>query len=85
MVWIPRALKAGAEIRDLAMVGFVETDGDGRATGLVYHREGQWRRQRARHVVVAGYAIETPRLLLNSATPGIRTASPMPRGSSAST
>ena len=69
VVWIPRALKAGAEIRDLAMVGFVETDGDGRATGVVYYREGQWRRQRARHVVVAGYAIETPRLLLNSATP----------------
>ena len=28
---------------------------------------GRWRRQRARNVVVAGYAIETPRLLLNSA------------------
>ena len=33
-----------------------------------YHREGRWRFQRARNVVVAGYAIETPRLLLNSAT-----------------
>ena len=33
-----------------------------------YHREGAWRFQRARNVVVAGYAIETPRLLLNSAT-----------------
>jgi len=33
-----------------------------------YHREGRWHFQRARHVVVAGYAIETPRLLLNSAT-----------------
>ena len=32
------------------------------------HREGAWRFQRARNVVVAGYAIETPRLLLNSAT-----------------
>jgi choline dehydrogenase-like flavoprotein len=29
---------------------------------------GRWRFQRARNVVVAGYAIETPRLLLNSAT-----------------
>ena len=39
-----------------------------RATGVHYHRGSQWRFQRARHVVVAGYAIETPRLLLNSAT-----------------
>ena len=66
-VWIPRALAAGAEIRDLAMVGRIETGADGRATGAHYHREGGWRFQRARNVVVAGYAIETPRLLLNSA------------------
>ena len=67
-VWLPRALAAGAEIRDLAMVGRIETGPDGRATGIHYHREGEWRFQRARHVVVAGYAIETPRLLLNSAS-----------------
>ncbi|MBE7210640.1 MAG: GMC family oxidoreductase [Gluconacetobacter diazotrophicus] len=66
--FIPRALKAGAEIRDLAMVGRIEVDVQGRATGVHYHRDGRWRFQRARHVVVAGYAIETPRLLLNSAT-----------------
>ncbi len=66
-VWIPRALAAGAEIRDLAMVGRIETDGAGRATGVHYHREGSWHFQRARNVVVAGYAVETPRLLLNSA------------------
>jgi choline dehydrogenase-like flavoprotein len=66
-VWIPRALTAGAEIRDLAMVGRIETGTDGRATGLHFHREGAWHFQRARNVVVAGYAIETPRLLLNSA------------------
>ena len=70
VVWVPRAIRAGAEIRDLAMVGFVETDRTGRATSLVYHREGHWRRQRARHIVVAGYSIETPRLLLNSASAG---------------
>lgn len=66
-VWIPRAVKAGAEIRDLAMVGRVETGSDGRVSGVHYHREGHWQFQRARQVVVAGYAIETPRLLLNSA------------------
>lgn len=67
ITWIPRAIKAGAEVRDLAMVGRIETDATGLATGVHYHREGQWRFQRARNVVVAGYAIETPRLLLNSA------------------
>ena len=65
--WIPRAIAAGAEIRDLAMVGQIETGTDGLARGVVYHRNGQWHCQRARNVVVAGYAIETPRLLLHSA------------------
>ncbi|MGI4816178.1 MAG: GMC family oxidoreductase N-terminal domain-containing protein, partial [Janthinobacterium lividum] len=64
VTWIPRAVAAGAEIRDLAMVGRVATDDAGRATGVEYLREGRWQFQRARHVVVAGYAIETPRLLL---------------------
>lgn len=66
-VWIPRALAAGAEVRDLAMVGRIETGPHGRAVGVHFHREGRWHFQRARNVVVAGYAIETPRLLLNSA------------------
>jgi choline dehydrogenase-like flavoprotein len=66
VTFIPRALKAGAEVRDLAMVGRIEVGKDGRATGLTYHRAGSWRHQKARNVVVAGYAIETPRLLLNS-------------------
>jgi choline dehydrogenase-like flavoprotein len=63
---LPRALAAGAEIRDLAMVGRIEHDAQGRVTGVHYQREGRWRFQHARNVVVAGYAIETPRLLLNS-------------------
>lgn len=68
VTWLPRALAAGAEIRDLAMVGRIEMT-NGRATGVHYCREGGWCFQKARNVVVAGYAIETPRLLLNSATP----------------
>jgi choline dehydrogenase-like flavoprotein len=68
ITWLPRALAAGAEIRDLAMVGRVEHGDDGRVTGVRYIRQGGWRFQRARNVVVAGYAIETPRLLMNSAT-----------------
>jgi choline dehydrogenase-like flavoprotein len=67
VTWIPRAIEAGAEIRDLAMVGRIEIDRSGRAVGVHYQRQGEWRFQKARHVVVAGYSIETPRLLLNSA------------------
>jgi choline dehydrogenase-like flavoprotein len=66
-VWIPRAVQAGAEIRDLAMVGRIVVNDAGLCTGVEYFREGRWQFQRAKHVVVAGYAIETPRLLLNSA------------------
>ncbi|HWE99940.1 MAG TPA: GMC family oxidoreductase [Caulobacteraceae bacterium] len=70
VVWAHRAVLAGAEIRDMAMVGRIETDASGdRVTGVRYRRSGEWRFQKARNVVVAGYAIETPRLLLNSATP----------------
>ena len=69
VTWIPRAIGAGAEVRDLAMVGRIEVNDAGLATGVHYYREEKWRFQRARNVVVAGYAIETPRLLLNSATP----------------
>jgi choline dehydrogenase-like flavoprotein len=68
LTWLPRALNAGAEIRDLAMVGSIEHDPAGLVTGVHYLREGRWRFQRAKNVVVAGYAIETPRLLLNSAS-----------------
>lgn len=67
VVWIPRALRAGAEVRDLAMAGRIELDENGLAKGVHYRRGEAWRFQRARNVVVAGYAIETPRLLLNSA------------------
>ncbi|MGH8181653.1 MAG: GMC family oxidoreductase [Steroidobacteraceae bacterium] len=68
ITWLPRALAAGAEIRDLAMAGQVEHDASGRVTGVRYYRDGRWHFQRARNVVVAGYSIETPRLLLNSAS-----------------
>ncbi|GLU32069.1 GMC family oxidoreductase [Trinickia caryophylli] len=69
VTWIPRAVNAGAEIRDLSMVGRIDVGPDDLVTGVEYFREGRWHFQRARNVVVAGYAIETPRLLLMSATP----------------
>jgi choline dehydrogenase-like flavoprotein len=68
---VPDALKNGAEIRDESMVSRVSLGKDGRADGVVYlDREGNEHFQRARMVIVSGYAIETPRLLLNSACPG---------------
>jgi choline dehydrogenase-like flavoprotein len=66
---IPDALAHGAEIRPDALVSRVLVDDEtGRATGVEYYRAGVLRRQRASAVVVAGYSIETPRLLLLSAT-----------------
>ena len=41
--------------------------GRGRASGVRYFHDGTEHFQRARLVVLAGYSIETPRLLLNSA------------------
>ena len=72
VTYIPRAIAAGAEIRDLAMVGRIETNREGRATGVHYRRDGRWRFQKARNVVVAGYAVESPRLLLMSETDRFR-------------
>lgn len=68
---VPDALKHGAEIRDNSMVARVSMHSDGRTNGVIYFdAEGRERFQRARCVIVSGYAIETPRLLLNSACPG---------------
>jgi choline dehydrogenase-like flavoprotein len=66
---VPDAIEHGAEFRDGCMVSRVEVDqGSGRATGVRYFRDGAEHFQRADAVVVAGYSIETPRLLLNSAS-----------------
>ncbi len=71
VVHVPDALRHGAEIRDRCMVARVNMGKDGLASGVTYfdadHREHE---QKARLVIVCGYAIETPRLLLNSACPG---------------
>ena len=66
---IPDALAHGAEIRANSHVSRILVDDEtGRATGVVYIKDGVERRQRARVVAVAGYSIETPRLLLLSAS-----------------
>ncbi|MBA2764835.1 MAG: GMC family oxidoreductase [Thermoleophilaceae bacterium] len=63
---VPDALEHGVEIRADSMAIRIETDGMDACTGVSYVRDGHERRQRASAVVVAGYSIESPRLLLNS-------------------
>ncbi len=66
---IPDALARGAEVRPDSMVTRIAVDdATGRATGVHYFRDGRERFQRAKMVAAAGYSIETPRLLLNSAS-----------------
>lgn len=68
---VPDALRKGAEIRDRSMAARIAMGKRGRVTGVEYFdREGTRHHQRAKAVIVCGYAIETPRLLLNSACPG---------------
>jgi len=70
VTYIPRAIAAGAEVRANSMVARIEHDERGLVTGAFHFRKGSSElfRQRARNVVVAGYAVETPRLLLNSSS-----------------
>ena len=68
---VPDAVAHGAEIRDRCMAARINLDREKRVTGVAYFdRDGKEAEQRARAVIVCGYAIETPRLLLNSACPG---------------
>ena len=64
---VPDGLAHGAEIRPDSMVFQVVVE-SGRARGVRYFHEGAEHFQRARMVAVAGYSIETPRLLLLSAS-----------------
>jgi choline dehydrogenase-like flavoprotein len=71
VTYIPRAIAAGAEVRPGCMAAQITHDEQGRATGVLYFRgddTSTLHRQQARHVAVCGYAVETPRLLLNSAS-----------------
>ncbi|MGV0634277.1 GMC family oxidoreductase [Mycolicibacillus trivialis] len=64
---LPDALAHGVEIRADCMAARVEVDEAGNASSVTYFDgDGRERRQRAKVVAVAGYSIETPRLLLNS-------------------
>jgi len=62
---LPDAIHHGVEVRADSHAARIEVDGS-RATGVVYMHEGRERFQRAAAVAVAGYSIESPRLLLLS-------------------
>jgi choline dehydrogenase-like flavoprotein len=64
---LPDAIEHGVEVRAQAMAVRVEIEeSSGRCTGVTYIQDGHERFQAAEAVAVCGYAIETPRLLLNS-------------------
>ncbi|MBM3517490.1 MAG: GMC family oxidoreductase [Alphaproteobacteria bacterium] len=67
---IPRAEATGrCEVRPRCMALQILCDKAGRVNGVLYaDREGRHQVQKARAVCVAGNSIETPRLLLNSAS-----------------
>ena len=69
-VELPKAEKTGnMDLRPESHVTRIEHDDTGKVTGVVYKdKDGKDQRQKARIVCVAGNSIETPRLLLLSAS-----------------
>ena len=67
---IPRAEQTGnCEVRPQSMVLRIEHDEKGLVTGVLYaDKDGNQHFQKARVVAVAGNSIESPRMLLNSAS-----------------
>lgn len=67
---IPKGEKTGKlEVRAESHVLKIEHDASGKVTGVVYaDKDGKTQRQKARVVAVAGNSIESPRILLNSAS-----------------
>jgi choline dehydrogenase-like flavoprotein len=67
---LPKAEATGnCEVRTNCMVLMIEHDKSGKVSGVVYaDADGKKQRQKARVVCVAGNSIESPRLLLNSAS-----------------
>jgi choline dehydrogenase-like flavoprotein len=67
---IPKGEATGnLEVRPGSMVVKIEHDASGKVTGVVYaDSTGAMHRQKARVVAVAGNSLESPRLLLNSAS-----------------
>lgn len=71
--WLPKAQRAGAEIRARAMAFYLDTDATGRTVTSVRYMDPKGKVQvvKARAFVVACQAHESARLLLNSGRPGL--------------
>ena len=67
---IPKAMETGNfELRPNSMALQIQHDAQGKVTGVLYaNKNGKHQVQKARIVCVAGNSIESPRLLLNSAS-----------------
>ncbi len=67
---IPKGEATGnMEVRPESHVAHIEHDATGKVTGVAYFdADGKLQRQKARIVAVAGNSLESPRLLLNSAS-----------------
>ena len=66
---VPKAIKNGAEILTDCMVTRILVDNNRKVTGVEFNHEGNYYKQLAKIVIVSAFAVETPRLLLNSACP----------------
>ncbi len=67
---IPQAIADGAEVLSDCMATQVEVGRDGAARAVLFDHEGREHRQRARVVILCGFVVETPRLLLQCTGPG---------------
>ncbi|MHB1001404.1 MAG: GMC family oxidoreductase [Armatimonadota bacterium] len=69
VTYIPKAVNNGAEIRHECMAFNINHDSHGKARSVSYFdSNGNEQEQRAKVIIVSGYTIESPRLLLNSAS-----------------
>ncbi len=64
----PKAIGCGAEVITDSLVTQVLTNDQGKATGVTFVHDGQNYEQKAEVVILANFVVETPRLLMNSAT-----------------
>ncbi|MEX1021607.1 MAG: GMC family oxidoreductase [Dehalococcoidia bacterium] len=69
VTYVPKAVRAGAEIRDRARVTSIEAGADGRIEAVICQRAGREERIEASVVILSAFCVENPRLLLHSATP----------------
>ena len=66
--YVPKAVRAGAEIRTNVRVTQIDVSNSGEIAGLLYSEGGATRRQAADVYILSAFCIENPRLLLHSAT-----------------